>query len=575
MQVQHLFANPLTRDKVFCRWPSRGFACAQWPQVVASLWMDGLRTIHIGSADDTRQVAQQRVAVLARLWTLIACGGTLFQMAGDIVQSHPERLLRGANLLFGVAAVAMGTLWFQCRHRVLPLRGIYAREAIALLVFGMAMVQGSRDLVPDIIGMAPGIPLEELSAAAAQGVTGLAWNFTGLTMAFAFTLVLATHAALVPSTPGHVMLLSTVLFLPLTAILGHSAGPSSSAVMTSAQRLSTLINSAVWWTLAATNSVTINRVVHALRREVAAARKLGQYTLEERLGSGGMGVVYRAQHGMMRRPTAIKLLSTRASTQAMQRFEREVQLTARLTHPHTITVFDYGRTPEGTFYYAMELLEGPTLQEVVDLDGPQPEARVLHVLIAVAGALVEAHEQGLVHRDIKPANILLARYSGQFDFPKLLDFGLVQDTGDTEPTTAAPLAGTPLYMAPELVRSTAQVDGRADIYALGAVGYFALTGAPVFTAASIMEVLGKHAFSQPQRPSERTDRPISPTLEALILACLEKDPSARPSSARELLKRLVACAGDKQWSQDEAQHWWDERFPAVLRARENKSVHVS
>jgi serine/threonine-protein kinase len=283
-----------------------------------------------------------------------------------------------------------------------------------------------------------------------------------------------------------------------------------------------------------------------------------------------MGVVYRAHHGMMRRPTAIKLLRPEKAVEAnLKRFEREVRLTARLTHPHTITLFDYGRTPDGIFYYAMELLDGASLDRVVAVGGPLPPARVVHVLYEVAGALVEAHDVGLVHRDIKPANIILCRQGGLHDFPKVVDFGLVKDLepgGEAALTHAAAIAGTPLYIAPEAITSPESVSAQSDLYSLGAVGYFALTGKHVFDGRTLVEVCSHHLHSRPEPPSSRLGGPVPPDLEALLLGCLEKDPARRPEGARDLRRRLEACAAFGGWTEEQARAWWERNGASAAPA---------
>ena len=305
---------------------------------------------------------------------------------------------------------------------------------------------------------------------------------------------------------------------------------------------------------------------HRLRRAVIEAQRLGQYTLAEPLGEGGMGVVYRAHHGMLRRPTAIKLLrSERVSAADLARFEREVQLTAKLSHPNTVTVFDYGRTPEDVFYYAMELLEGADLEKLVIISGPQPPARVRHLLTSVADALSEAHDIGLIHRDIKPSNIILCRQGGYLDVPKVVDFGLVRKLDeDIDPslTGRGQIMGTPLYMCPEMIRSPDSADARSDLYALGAVGYYLLTGQHVFTGTSVQEICAAHVGAVPVPPSERLGAVVPAELESVLLSCLEKDPAARPQSAAELRERLMACRDVGGWSQDDARAWWIEH-PAV------------
>jgi serine/threonine-protein kinase len=263
---------------------------------------------------------------------------------------------------------------------------------------------------------------------------------------------------------------------------------------------------------------------------------------------------------MMRRPSALKLMrADRAEERDLVRFEREVQLTARLTHPNTITIFDYGRTDEGIFYYAMELLDGANLQRVVEVSGPQPEARVIRILTMACGALMEAHANGLIHRDIKPANIMLCTQGGEQDTVKLLDFGLVKELAgnadaDGAVSVASTVIGTPHYMAPESILEPGQVDARSDIYALGAVAYFLLTGREVFDGKTIVEVCSQHLYQVPPTLAE-LGVSVSPELEQVVLACLAKKPAERPASAAELRRRLAVCPGEP-WSEQHARQWW-------------------
>jgi eukaryotic-like serine/threonine-protein kinase len=327
----------------------------------------------------------------------------------------------------------------------------------------------------------------------------------------------------------------------------------------------------VWVALALAISVVTSRVIYGLRCQVAQVERLGQYLLEEKIGEGGMGVVYRARHALLRRPTAIKLvLPERAGPENLARFEREVQLTASLTHHNTVSVYDYGSTPEGVFYYAMEYLDGIDLEQLVVRFGPQPPARVVHVLAQVAASLGEAHSIGLVHRDVKPGNIILCERGGLADTAKVVDFGLVKSVsslGREGPTlsSANTIVGTPLYLAPEGLVSPDRIDARADLYALGAVGYFLLTGSPVFRGQSLLEVAAQHLHQAPVPPSERVDQPIPQSLEDLLLRCLAKNPLDRPQSAAELIAALSAC-DVPAWSPRESAGWWLENGLAA-RAR--------
>jgi eukaryotic-like serine/threonine-protein kinase len=304
-----------------------------------------------------------------------------------------------------------------------------------------------------------------------------------------------------------------------------------------------------------------------LQQRVRAATELGQYTLEEKIGEGGMGAVYRARHALLRRPTAIKLLSSgRRDERQIERFEREVQMTALLTHPNTIAIYDFGRTPDGVFYYAMELIDGLTLEELVAHDGPQPARRVVHLVSQVCAALAEAHERGLVHRDIKPANIMVSMRGGAADHVKVLDFGLVKEVEEPDASSTAEntLLGTPLYLAPEAISDPTEVGPGADLYALGAVAYQLLTGHPPFEGKTVVDVCSKHLLAEPAPPSSQgIDAP--PALEAAILACLAKRPEARPASAQRLREMLEAVEL-ASWTSDEARGWWTNEAPRIMAA---------
>jgi tRNA A-37 threonylcarbamoyl transferase component Bud32 len=303
-----------------------------------------------------------------------------------------------------------------------------------------------------------------------------------------------------------------------------------------------------------------NRLQATARRAALKAKQLGQYALDDKIGEGAFGAVYRAHHALMRRPVAVKLLQTeRLNQNSAARFEREVQLTSQLTHPNTITLYDYGRTPEGIFYYAMEFLDGLTIDRLVKLYGAQPEGRVIAILRQVCGSLAEAHAIGLVHRDIKPANVFLTRRGGVADFVKVLDFGLVKARdaqGETELTMAEATLGTPLYMSPEAVEHANEVDARSDLYSLGAVGYFLVTGEALFDCLTLGEVLMHQVRDLPVRPSERLGRPVSPDLEELLMRCLAKNPASRPANARELDDALARCRNGADWMRDQADEWW-------------------
>ena len=317
------------------------------------------------------------------------------------------------------------------------------------------------------------------------------------------------------------------------------------------------------------------RVVYNLGTEVKRARELGSYTLEEKLGEGGMGEVWRARHRMLARPAAIKLIRPSVaadgrvgvSDEAIRRFEREAQVIARLRSPHTVELFDFGMADDGGFYYVMELLDGLDADALLRRFGPIPPERAVCLLRQLCHSLSEAHSCGLVHRDIKPANIYLCRYGEEYDFVKVLDFGIVraiQQAADTSAIATGDnaLQGTPAFISPEQALG-ADVDGRADIYATGCLAYWLLTGQLVFTANSAIGMLVHHAETPPTPPSVRTEQPIPRALDDLVLSCLAKDPAHRPQSARELSLRLAELDGASAWTQDRAREWWSTHQPAL------------
>ena len=322
-------------------------------------------------------------------------------------------------------------------------------------------------------------------------------------------------------------------------------------------------------------SIVPARVQQRLGRKLHEAQQLGSYHLLEQLGEGGMGEVWRAEHRLLARDAAIKLvrpevLGAKTPEDAhvvLRRFEREAQATAALSSPHTIQVFDFGITDEGTFYYVMELLVGRDLESLVREFGPLPPHRAVYLLRQVCHSLADAHARGLVHRDVKPANIYVCRMGLEYDFAKVLDFGLVKikdrvRDGDSLTTIDQTTTGTPAYMAPEAIVGNGEVDRRADVYALGCVAYFLLTGELVFQADTSMKMLIQHVQTQPTPPSQRTELPVPRELDDLVMACLQKDPRLRPQDAGELFRMACRCSGGRdEWTTEQAEQWWKAHLP--------------
>jgi eukaryotic-like serine/threonine-protein kinase len=495
------------------------------------------------------ELRQTRLSRFGRVLAFVTLGFVLLNLSTSLWLHRASQNRSSAPLL--ISTVAFATLWLLLRGAPRSPRFVRTVELTTLFV-GTAAIS-TIAVVMDLIAE-PDMVVRTL-----------------------LMYVLLAYAVYVPSTARHTLVVASLMTLPLLgsifvafrawdpALYDPPAATWPKGQVGDMAYPATLV-SAFLWAIVVTMAAVFSQTVHGLRKAVSDIQRLGQYTLEKKLGEGGMGVVYRASHAMLRRPTAIKLLlPDRAGKDALTRFEREVRRTAMLTHPNTVTVFDYGRTTDGVFYYAMELLEGASLDELVEVDGPQPEERVIHLLEQAAGSLAEAHDAGLIHRDIKPANILVVDRGGISDLVKVVDFGLVKDVGfkadggaTYEPalTMADTITGTPLYIAPEAVTAPETVDARTDLYALGAVGYWLLTGTHVFSGKSVLEVCAHHLHTVPDPPSTRLGAPVSPDLETVLLDCLAKRPEDRPASAHVLFDRLRACAAAGRWTNARAAEWW-------------------
>ncbi|MEZ4222714.1 MAG: protein kinase [Polyangiaceae bacterium] len=387
------------------------------------------------------------------------------------------------------------------------------------------------------------------------------------------TLALVARAMLVPSTAartlglgvvGGAIMIAGIFFISRAQTANHS--PLYYAAVASS-----------WAALSVAASVIASRILYGLRQQVHAAQALGQYVLGDKIGEGAMGVVYRAQHALLKRPTAVKLLRPElAKKRTVERFRREILLTARLEHPSTVAVYDCGQTREGALYYAMELLDGVDLHTMVLVHGPLEPERVVDILRQACGSLAEAHAAGLIHRDVKPGNMMLCRRGGAFDVLKMLDFGLVKESEgervSADVSTETQIVGTPLFMAPEAIRAPEKVDARTDLYALGACAYFLLTGRHAFAGEEREEVFQRQLDEAPEPPSAYCDSAIPPMLDGLILACLAKKQEDRPASAQQLADALAEIRFDAPWTQARARTWWNEHRPQPGPEAQNAST---
>jgi eukaryotic-like serine/threonine-protein kinase len=406
-----------------------------------------------------------------------------------------------------------------------------------------------------------------------------------LQVLLALTVTVMIRAILVPSRPRRTMVLSALAFLPtvIVCIARHDPTDILPGFSAEYQKQYMTLNTVLWSILGTTLATITSRVTYGLRKQVAEANELGQYVLEEKIGGGGMGEVWRARHRLLIRPAAIKLIQPQMSGDPellLRRFEREARATAALKSPHTVQLYDFGATDDGRLYYVMELLDGLDLDTLVRQYGPQPPERAVHILRQVCSSLQDAHANGLVHRDIKPANVVVSRAGTTFDFAKVLDFGLVKldsarKAEDIKLSTDGSTSGTPAFMAPEVILGVADPDHRVDLYALGCVAYWMLTGKLIFEGKSVVETMFHHAHTPAPKLSTRSELPIPAPLEDLVMECLEKEPARRPASAEAVSTRLDDVPLESAWTVARAERWWEMHRPVPADARRVAEVLLS
>jgi serine/threonine-protein kinase len=506
------------------------------------------------------EFVQRRIGLFAGLIALIGLAFLIVGFVGSRALNLQSQVsLRPVAHVAGLLLLA--AIWLSCRWRRLGLAALERLDATALI--------GSCTAWAFFIEP----PVAETIQGAGASVT----------------MTVLTRAIMVPSRAGRTLRLTIAAVLPVTiltwALRGSfpPAGPGASG--TGIVTMTAIFQTLVMVALTAMATIT-SRTLYDLRRRVREANELGQYALEEKLGTGGMGEVWRARHRFLVRPAAVKLIrpeflaSTRTDPDvALRRFEREALATAALRSPHTVQLYDFGEADDGTLFYVMELLVGIDLETLVSRFGPVPAERAIHILRQVCHSLDEAHRNGLTHRDVKPANIFVTGTGTELDFVKVLDFGLVQlrsvRTDGGELTAEATVACTPAYAAPEIARGESTYDHRVDIYAVGCVAYWLLTGHRVFESRTSMQLLIDHASAAPARPQTRTELPIPADLEQLIMDCLEKDPARRPATAEILAQQLSACRLPESWSHERAEEWWQTHVPAPGQDRPVAEVLLS
>ncbi len=484
-------------------------------------------------SEETAALLQGRLAAAA-LVIAVVLGAALL---GNLFVGTTTLLWLRALILLVTAGLA-----FLLRYR--PLISLPQLRILELIVFGAVVVQLSLML------------LARLSEFAEQNdATSLVAVHRQILMAWC--VLIFCYGVLIPNAAKRAAtVMVPVAMIPYLLVFLYSWFSPQVAALLSVSKANLPLPMPV---VAAFIAAFSSHVVTSARREAFKARQFGQYRLLEKIGAGGMGEVYKAEHVLLKRPCAIKLIkaANEADVTSLARFEKEVKATAKLTHWNTVEIYDYGRTDDGTFYYVMELLPGMSLEDIVEQQGPLPPERAIHLLRQICGALHEAHSVGLIHRDIKPANIFASQRGGVFDVAKLLDFGLVKERHDQAGggSKSGSFSGTPLYMSPEQASAYEEVDGRADIYSLGAVAYYLLTGQTPFNRANVLELLAAHRNLEAAPPSQLNPA-IPDELDRVVLKCLAKNPDDRFQNTDELQKALIRCPISNHWGCDEAAAWW-------------------
>lgn len=497
--------------------------------------------------DEIRQMLRKRL----RFFALFLSGGlvlTLIVVAVLLKSEHLDKWLYFVIFTFALGPVSAVILWRRPSLSLLQLR------AVELVLFGAMYAQWAMVhafLYPTMTLRNPPVWFGVIQGYAVS----MPWIF-----------LIIIYGIFIPNTWQRcAVVVGVMACTPLIVSVANGF-----AVQVTAGHSPAFFLGAVAACMAAAVAIAVygSHRIEVLRQEVLAARQLGPYRLGRKLGAGGMGEVYLAEHLLLRRPCAVKMIRPERAgdPENWRRFEREVQTTATLTHPNTIQIYDYGHADDGTFYYAMEYLPGLTLEQMVTQHGPFPAGRAIYLLRQICGALGEAHAAGLVHRDIKPSNIIVCERGGQHDVAKLLDFGLVLvQTSGASSTEKIGVAGTPAYMPAEQADGLTQPDARSDLYSLGAVAFFLIAGEPPFVRRTLSQLRAAHRTEAVTFP-EAFAKQLPEDLKAVVLRCLEKDPAHRFRNVGELELAFAACTDAGSWTQGQAGDWWKERDVGILPA---------
>jgi len=500
----------------------------------------------------TRTVLQMLLRPLA---TLCFVGGSAFVLRELWVDPA------GLHGVFYVTTAVVGamTAWLYLDREL----SVAKLRVVELSLFSVLAVQGA------VLGH------DRLLAGAATGDPGIVMAYLGLTL-MEFILIMAAYALFIPNSGlrAALVLVPLALMTPLIWVVVTARSPEVATLAAPVMSFRAVSDLVMFGVMATAMCVMGTMLITRYRSMAVEAKSATLYDLREQIGKGGMGEVWLAEHRTLARPAAIKIVrpdlladgDKAAGTQAVKRFAREAQATAALRSPHTVEIYDFGVTEEGTFYYVMEYLDGLDLGTLVKRHGPLPTARAVHLLRQACASLEDAHRHSLVHRDIKPANVFACRLGTEYDFAKVLDFGLVKDqrpTENTQLTVDGLTTGTPAYMAPEMALQDGRVGPATDIYALGCVAYWLLTGKLVFDEPTPVAMIVNHVKTVPDAPSTRTELPIPAELDKVVLRCLEKEPADRYSSMRELSAALAALQLDNVWDSDRAEEWWQIHQPLV------------